>query len=142
MFFAAALLFASCDSGGGGGSEKPDNNKPQTGGGSSINGTPEWDNNGSAYSIKFYTKTELGVGSGSSDSYKIGFTVTANDVAQEIDNVYVSGGDRVEIIFGTNQSFTGSTVIKMSYDGTGGLAGKLAAFSNVTVTYNANMYAN
>ena len=134
------MVIVGCDSDssdGTGGSGGPGG----TGGVLPFSETPTWDINWSAYSIKFYTKTPLGVGSGSSESYKVGFTVTADGGEQTIEDVYVNG-DRVEIIFGNGKTFTAKTVIKMSYDGTGGLAGKLAAFSNVTVEYDENMYAD
>jgi len=105
-----------------------------------FKGTPRWGKNGNAYSILFNTKTNIDVGSGASDSYIVGFTVTANDTNQIIEEVSVYG-DRFELIFGRDETFTGSTVIKISYDGTGGLSGKMDSFSNVTVSYDANMYA-
>ena len=142
----AVIALSNCDSGTGGGGSTT--TKPPVTGGSSggaqINGTPRWDNNGPGYSIVFYVNTDLNANKFIAAT---GWTVTADGIVQVIGipeygnyNGIRVDNDRIEIFFGNNQNFTGSTVIKMSYDGTGELAGKLAEFSNITVTYDENMY--
>jgi hypothetical protein len=118
-----------------------DNGTPDDSGGGPFSEDPKWDQNQSAYSIKFYAKSDLqAANAAGSDALKVGFSVTADDESQTISSVYVHN-DKVEISFGSGQNFTGSTVIKLSYDGTGALAGLLDTFS-VTVTYDAAMYSD
>jgi hypothetical protein len=127
MALAFSLVLVGCDN---------DGSDDGNGGGDETSGyTFEVSDIGSAYGITIRgvnITTDITGG-------MTGFTVKADGVAQTVSEAYIYGDkpDSAYLSFGDGESLTTSSVVTISYDGTGAFAGKLDTFTDKACTWSS-----
>jgi hypothetical protein len=131
------VVLVGCNNGSTGGGNNNSNSGNNTAGGSNATVTSaRWENSGGIRLYTSATNENWWKVINDSEETRKGFSVTANGVSKKIEEVIGRQMGTVEIWFEDDYSLPSTTVIKLSYDGTGNFAGKIKPFSNLTVPYS------